>query len=192
MEISIFTVITLYWWAAIFTVWLVGQFGNKRTQRRPRLFVYLGTTALLGVSFALFFSLRLQQIFLWRTLTPRNEFFGVLGDVICIGGVVLAVWARLELGRNWSGSTATLKDKHDLVRTGPYQLVRHPIYTGFSMAMLGTALTSGLVSHYVGFLFGVTAFLIRIPIEERLMLEMFPGAYERYMHEVKKLFPFIW
>ncbi len=68
-----------------------------------------------------------------------------LGMGLTAVGIAFALWARLWIGRNWSG-TITIKDQHELIQRGPYSLVRHPIYTGLLLAFLGTALVHGEVS----------------------------------------------
>lgn len=65
-----------------------------------------------------------------------------LGLLMVICGLAFAVWARIHLGRNWSG-TVTVKEDHELIRSGPYGIVRHPIYTGLLLAIAGTAIVFG-------------------------------------------------
>src|ERR1017187_7501034 len=99
-------------------------------------------------------------------------------------GLAFAIWARHTLGRNWSGNP-TVKEGHELVETGPYRLVRHPIYTGFLLAIAGTGIGSGQVMQL--FIFG-TAFVLlwaKLRIEESLMLRQFPQTYPGYMKRTK-------
>lgn len=64
-------------------------------------------------------------------------------------GLLLALWSRFVLGRNWSAAV-TVKQGHSLVRNGPYAIVRHPIYSGFLLALLGTAIARGTVGAFIG------------------------------------------
>ena len=102
----------------------------------------------------------------------------------------MAIWARVALGRNWSG-TVTIKQYHQLIRTGPYSVVRHPIYSGLLLALLGTALavgeTRGLVALAGAFLMGI----FKARTEERFMIEQFGSQYEDYRKRTKALVPFI-
>ena len=105
-------------------------------------------------------------------------------------GIGFAIWARVSLGRNWSPRPA-VKEHHELVTTGPYAYVRHPIYAGLMLATLGTAL--------IGTIFGIVMFIgisiffaFRIDKEERLMLELFPTQYPQYQTHTKRLVPFVW
>lgn len=152
---------------------------------------YLGTTLLILIGFVLLFSAR-HPLFLGWILIPPVLLLRILGDFLAIVGVLFAIWARIVLGRNWSGTIATLKKDHVLVQFGPYEYVRHPIYTGFFLAMLGTALTIGTIEAYLGVLLALIGFLIRIPLEERIMIQQFPDRYRRYRQRVKALFPIIW
>jgi protein-S-isoprenylcysteine O-methyltransferase Ste14 len=113
-----------------------------------------------------------------------------LGGVVAVMGVVFAVWARVTIGRNWSGSV-TLKEDHELQTKGPYALARHPIYTGLYAMCLGTALTFGEVVNVLIFVVAVLTFTLKIRSEEALMCEAFPNEYPQYRQRVKSVVPFI-
>jgi len=85
----------------------------------------------------------------------------------------------------------TIKTGHELVRTGPYACVRHPIYTGLLVAALGTAATVGQARGLVALALMALAFALKIRTEERFMTELFGDAYARYRSEVKALIPFV-
>jgi len=85
-----------------------------------------------------------------------------------------------------------LKEKHELVQTGPYSIVRHPIYAGMSLAVLGTAMTTGSLASYLGFVSMLIGLLIRIQSEDRLMAKQFPEAHPAYRQRTRKLVPFVW
>ena len=105
-------------------------------------------------------------------------------------GIAFAVWARQYLGRNWSG-TVTVKQDHELIRTGPYRLVRHPIYTGLLLAILGTAVAFGEWRGLLAFALLTGSLLLKLRVEERFMSESFPEPYARYRAEVPALIPCI-
>ncbi len=106
-----------------------------------------------------------------------------------LAGLALAVWARVHLGGNWSGSV-TVKEAHELIRSGPYAYVRHPIYTGLIAAVLGTALAADTVRAALGFAIIAAALLRKLRTEGGFMRETFPGEYARYCAEVPALIPF--
>ena len=113
-----------------------------------------------------------------------------MAAAICVLGVLFAIWARLHLGRNWSPAPA-IKDRHDLVTSGPYRWVRHPIYSGVIAAAFGASLTGTFFGMAV-FVVASLVFFSRIGREERIMLDLFPDTYPAYRMRTKKLIPFVW
>jgi protein-S-isoprenylcysteine O-methyltransferase Ste14 len=84
-----------------------------------------------------------------------------------------------------------MKENHELVTSGPYALVRHPIYAGVMLALFGSALIGSMFS--IGmFIVLSTVFALRLDAEERIMLELFPNAYPAYQKRTKRLVPFVW
>lgn len=113
----------------------------------------------------------------------------VVGTVAFACGIALAVWARIYLGRNW-GMPMTQKDEPELVTNGPYRFIRHPIYTGILLALLGAGLATNL---YWVIAFAVTApyFIHSAQVEERNMISTFPATYPSYRARTKMLIPFV-
>jgi protein-S-isoprenylcysteine O-methyltransferase Ste14 len=112
------------------------------------------------------------------------------GAVICLFGLFVTLWARWTLAGNWS-SDVTFKQGHELVRTGPYRFVRHPIYTGLLMMALGTAINAGRLRCWLGIVVVGIGFWIKLKQEERLMLRHFPEQYPAYQKQVKAIVPFV-
>jgi protein-S-isoprenylcysteine O-methyltransferase Ste14 len=112
------------------------------------------------------------------------------GAMLTAAGLLFAVWARRHLGRNWS-ATVTLKQGHELVTSGPYALVRHPIYTGLLLAFAGSALATGEWRGLVAILIVFGALWRKLRLEERWMRERFGTAYADYGRRVKALVPFV-
>jgi protein-S-isoprenylcysteine O-methyltransferase Ste14 len=108
-----------------------------------------------------------------------------------LAGMLFAGWARLFLGGNWSSDVA-LKQDHTLVRSGPYRIVRHPIYTGLLVALLGTAIALGELRCFLGVLLSAIAWKIKSISEETLMVQEFGDQYARYREQVKGLVPYLW
>jgi protein-S-isoprenylcysteine O-methyltransferase Ste14 len=100
------------------------------------------------------------------------------------------IWARRTLAGNWS-SLPVLKKDHDLVQDGPYKFVRHPIYTGFLLMFLGTALAIGRLGGFIGFAVCFMGFWIKLRQEEALMIKRFRGNYLSYKKRVKALIPYL-
>src|SRR4051794_3236025 len=114
-----------------------------------------------------------------------------IGMALTVAGLLFTVWARVHLGRYWSG-IITLKEGHNLIRTGPYRFVRHPIYTGFVTATLGSALVSGRLGAFVGFLLVLAAILFKIGREEAVLRREFGEEYRVFENEVAGLVPFVY
>jgi len=121
---------------------------------------------------------------------PSSPIVEWAGAATAGAGLALSVWARICLGGNWSGIVA-LKEDHELVRSGPYRRVRHPIYSGLILAFIGTALTIGEFRAMIALIFFVTSFVYKLRVEERLMRTTFP-AYARYCQETWAIVPYIY
>ena len=106
-------------------------------------------------------------------------------------GLGFAGWARFHLGRFWSGRV-TLKEDHAIIRTGPYGIVRHPIYTGLLLAFAGTALAQTTLAALVGLVLVVIGLTIKIRQEEQLLTDHFGPAYDAYRADVHALVPYVW
>ncbi|HEV3276776.1 MAG TPA: isoprenylcysteine carboxylmethyltransferase family protein [Terriglobia bacterium] len=177
-------------WIAFIAYWLIMAFRVKRAVKRQgiggRLLQVLGSAAT--------FMLMWHQDSRWGVLSSRfvgrGAGWALAGAILTCAGVAIAIWARTILGGNWS-SSVTVKQDHTLIRTGPYTVVRHPIYSGLILAIFGTALALGEFRDLlaVGVLFAT--FLIKSRTEERFMTEQFGHDYEHYRHETKTLIPFI-
>ncbi|HEY7116130.1 MAG TPA: isoprenylcysteine carboxylmethyltransferase family protein [Tepidisphaeraceae bacterium] len=115
----------------------------------------------------------------------------LVGVAMTLAGHSLAVWARVHLGRYWSGMI-TLKEDHELIRTGPYRWARHPIYSGFLLAVLGSAIAAGTGDAFIGFGLILIALLIKMRREEALMTREFGEQYQRFRREVAALVPFVY
>jgi protein-S-isoprenylcysteine O-methyltransferase Ste14 len=112
-----------------------------------------------------------------------------LGVVLCLVGFGFAVWARVHIGRNW-GMPMSLREGHELVTSGPYAYVRHPIYSGLMLAMIGSAFTASLL-WLLGLPLYFAYFLFSARSEEKTMRAQFPDAYPAYRRHTKMLIPFV-
>jgi protein-S-isoprenylcysteine O-methyltransferase Ste14 len=113
-----------------------------------------------------------------------------IGAVLVAAGLLFSVWAREHLGTNWS-DIVTIKVDHELITSGPYRAVRHPIYTGLLLAFLGQALARGEWRGLLGVALGLWAFRLKLRVEESLMREQFGPAYHAYSQRVASLIPFV-
>lgn len=177
-------------WIIVGLVWLAASASLKSVARTEpmgsRLFHILAIT----LAFWLLFDSRLNAGVLNHRFVPGTPAIWWTGFSLTVAGAGLAIWARLLLGTNWS-ATVTVKHNHELQRTGPYSIVRHPIYSGFLLAMLGTAIAFGEIRGLVAFVLALIAWRVKSLVEERFMLDQFGEQYARYRREVKALIPFV-
>lgn len=113
-----------------------------------------------------------------------------IGAALTVAGLLFSVWARVHLGRNWSG-IVTVKQDHELITSGPYAIVRHPIYTGLLLAFIGSAIARGEWRGVVAVAITWWAFYAKMRREERFMCEQFGDAYQGYCERVPALVPFL-
>jgi len=113
-----------------------------------------------------------------------------LGVAMTFGGLCFSGWARVHLGKYWSGTVA-LKEGHRLITSGPYAFVRHPIYTGLLTAVLGTAIAVGTKEAMTGFFVMIPAYIWKWRREEKLMRQEFGQEYADYAARTKAIIPFV-
>jgi len=170
----------------------------KKTSRRQAagsrlLHISILTTAMLLLFPDLLFIDKIGKLPvgpLARRFVPDSPAIAWAGLALTIAGCAFAIWARLLLGGNWSGSV-TVKQDHQLIRKGPYAIVRHPIYSGFLLGMLGTALELGEWRGIAGLLLAFIGWGTKSRMEENFMAAHFGAGYADYQREVKALIPFV-
>jgi protein-S-isoprenylcysteine O-methyltransferase Ste14 len=178
-------------WATAAVVWIVAAFGAKRTVEKRR-WGWKRMALLLAVLVALVLLRRtgLPLPDTRRSLWPYTPLVAVIADLLTLAGLVVTLWARVTLGGNWSGSVV-LKEDHELVQHGPYRYVRHPIYSGLLLMVLGFVIFAGRLSTVVGFLVLFVGFWIKSRDEEQLLMDHFPRAYAEYRKRTRALVPFL-
>lgn len=179
-------------WLAATILWVLAGIGSKRAVRVQSIGSRLLQGVLIFIGVALIFNIDGWLVKGWLTarLTPESAPVVLAGAVLTVGGLLFTMWARLTLGRNWSG-TVTIKQDHELIQRGPYQIVRHPIYTGFLLAMLGTSFIYGITRCFVGVPIVGLGFWLKSQIEEQFMLQQFGVRYANYRQQVRALIPFV-
>jgi protein-S-isoprenylcysteine O-methyltransferase Ste14 len=176
---------------ALWLVWLIywglAALSAKATRRRESLVSRLTHMVPLALGIVLL-SMRQPPAWLALRFLPQTRELFWLGFCLVASGLALSVAARVWLGGNWSG-TVTLKQDHELIRTGPYRWVRHPIYTGILLAILGSVVALGELRGAIALALITAAFLHKITIEERFLTQQFGNAYDRYRGAVPALVP---
>jgi len=180
----------LWLWSAVGIVWLAGSVTAKRAARVEAAGTRAAHMALTVLAFTLVFTERAGIGPLGWRFVPASAAIEWAGFVLTFAGCAFAIWARFMLGGNWSGSV-TVKHDHQLVLRGPYLLVRHPIYSGALLGLLGAAITVGEVRGLAGFAIAFYAWLMKSRMEEAFMTEQFGSQYTQYRQRVKAIIPFI-
>jgi protein-S-isoprenylcysteine O-methyltransferase Ste14 len=170
-------------WAAFWLYWLVAALSMKRGRipwsRELRIRAAIAVVVILLIRLGAFRGHALNT-------DPWRAAIGLVGFGVGLG---FAIWARVHIGRNW-GTPMTQKDEPELVTSGPYHLVRHPIYSGILAAGVGTALALSwdwlIAVALAGIYFAYSA-----TVEERYLTEQFPDTYPAYKRSTKMLVPFV-
>jgi protein-S-isoprenylcysteine O-methyltransferase Ste14 len=177
-------------WILFFIYWQIKAANAKTTQRLEpaasrilRVFVFVIAIALLSIT-------RIPLPWLYLQLWPTGLWSFWLGAAITIAGLLFAIWARVHLGRNWSRSV-TIKQDHELITTGPYGVVRHPIYTGILTGFLGMAIAMSQVRGFIVFVLIFLVLWIKLSIEEQWMRSQFGETYATYAHKTAALVPYL-
>lgn len=168
-------------WLVFWGYWLISATGAKHGSRRGTRF----PAALLACVVVVI----LAHTVGFGSTAVHDSGLQLAGVAMLAAGLGLAVWARLALGRNW-GMPQSLKDEPELVTSGPYRWVRHPIYSGLLLALLGTTLAINVLLLIAVLIAGVY-FIHSARVEERLMTAAFPSVYPRYTRATKMLIPFV-
>jgi len=171
-------------WVVFWIYWIAASVGVKAGRTRWTRFAGIRVVVIL----AALLLLRLGVFKGHRAVTVDPWLQGI-GLALFVLGLALAVWARIYIGRNW-GMPMSEKADPELVTTGPYSAIRHPIYSGIILAMIGTTLAVSLYWLIAVVLVGAY-FLYSATMEERYLTEIFPDAYPRYQQSTKMLIPFV-
>ncbi len=175
-------------WLGWALYWIISGSSASAPKRVQSPHARLLHRAELIAAFALLALHGLRRGWLGHQIVPWSEVLFAAGAAMLILGIGFAIWARVHLGQNWSGHV-TLKAGHRLIRSGPYALVRHPIYTGILLAVIGTATAVDDYAGVLAVLIVAETFVRKLRIEERWLTEEFGDEYRTYRREVKSLVP---
>jgi protein-S-isoprenylcysteine O-methyltransferase Ste14 len=168
--------------------WTIGAVRTRRTVKKEPFVARYGIVFLEVVGFALLFDEDAGLGFLGQRVMHRGVGAAEIGIALTWIGILIALWARWHLGQYWSGRV-TIKEGHQLIRTGPYARLRHPIYTGLDLAAIGVAVTFDRWRCVVGVCVIVIGFWIKARREERMLGEQFGNAFVEHRRHTGFLLP---
>ena len=174
-------------WIAFMIYWSVGAGQTVPTKSRESRASRRVHQQLLNAALLLVF---VPVPGLDRRILPAGRWVVVIGIIIHLASFLLAVSARRHLGRFWSGEI-TQKVGHELVRSGPYRFVRHPIYTAMLGMFVGMAIVSGDLHAFVAVAVVAFAYWRKIRLEERNLTELFGATYDDYRRRTRALVPWV-
>lgn len=181
-----------YWievpWIAFAAYWIVSALKTRATVRREGFFPRYGVMLVEVVGFTLLFNRDAGVGMLGRHFLPSSPAATSFGTLFTWAGIGIAMWARYHLGQFWSGRI-TLKEDHQLIRTGPYASLRHPIYSGLDLAAAGSALVIGRWRCLLGFFIIIIGFVIKARREEALLAGQFGAAFQEHRKQTGFLLP---
>jgi protein-S-isoprenylcysteine O-methyltransferase Ste14 len=183
---SFFTVL----WVAFLIYWLIKAIGTKTTRRLEPVASRILRALLFLIAIVLFSATRIPLHWLYLQPWPAGFWSFWLGAGLMVAGLLFAVWAREHLGRNWS-SAVTIKQGHELITTGPYAVVRHPIYTGILAGLLGTAIALSQVRGFIAVVVIFLMYWVKLRMEEQWMRSQFGETYATYAHQTAALVPYL-
>jgi protein-S-isoprenylcysteine O-methyltransferase Ste14 len=170
-------------WVIFWIAWLVAAFTAKASRSRGGRLA--GSRIVLAIVVVILFRANVHH----GSERIDGPVLEGIGLALWIAGIALAVWARLYIGRNW-GMPMSRQEEPNLVTTGPYRFIRHPIYTGIILAMIGTALAISLFGLIVVAVIAAF-FAYSASREERFLAEEFPATFPDYKARTKLLIPFV-
>jgi protein-S-isoprenylcysteine O-methyltransferase Ste14 len=183
--------VTATLWLVWLAGWWLGAIKTARTVRRQSPGSQLSYSIFVWIGAALLFFNAVRGGIFSAALYRPTGIVAWTGVVLVAVGLSYAVWARLHLGRMWS-AVITLKEEHQIIKTGPYTITRHPIYTGMLLALVGTVLVRDTVGGLTGCALIATGFVLKLRQEERMLIEHFGDNYRVYRQEVPALIPHLW
>jgi protein-S-isoprenylcysteine O-methyltransferase Ste14 len=175
-------------WILFAVYWLVSALKRKKTKKRESILQRLVYIAPIFVGVFLLYNPRSDFGFLGIYFVPHTMEVQWIGVAIMVAGLAIAVWARVHLGTNWSG-VVTLKEGHELIRTGPYRNIRHPIYTGILLGFLGSAIVNGQVRGLMAMGVIWASFYIKARREEKFLAQEFGPKFDEHTRHTGMFVP---
>ena len=177
-------------WIVFLVYWQIKAANTKTTQRLEPARSRIVRVLVFGTVITLLSTNWIPVHWLYVPLWSTGLWPFWTGAAVTVAGLLFAVWAREHLGRNWSRSV-TIKKGHELIKTGPYAVVRHPIYTGILAGFAGSAIALSQVRGVIAVALIFLVLWAKFRMEEQWMRAEFPETYAAYAHQTAALVPYI-
>jgi len=175
-------------WFLFGLYWIVSALKLKKTKKRESWGQRFRYVLPLAAAFYLLSRPEAHYGWLGARFVPESDAAGWVGVALTAAGVGIAIWARWHLGTNWSG-VVTLKEGHELIRSGPYRNIRHPIYTGILLALLGTAVALGEVRGLLAVAIAWLSFYTKARREESFLTQEFGDRFGEHSKHTGMFLP---
>jgi len=175
-------------WVIFLVYWFVSARKLKSVKKREPRGERLVQIALMATAYILMFNDQMSFGWLSRRFIEVSPSIGKFGLAVTVAGIGFAIWARRHLGENWS-ATVTLKEGHELISSGPYRHIRHPIYTGMLLAFVGTALALGEYRALISVGIVLVAFYAKAKKEERFLAQEFGEKFREHSRRTGMFLP---
>ncbi|HTA53043.1 MAG TPA: isoprenylcysteine carboxylmethyltransferase family protein [Candidatus Acidoferrum sp.] len=175
-------------WLVFWGYWLIARFSVNRMERPEPGGTLIVRVLIMAGAYWLLFQQDPRFGILNLDFVPHDERIVLAGVLLTWSGVAFAIWARYHLGKFWS-ATVVLREGHQLIRSGPYANIRHPIYTGMLTAVLGTTLAVGRYRALLAFIVILAAFTVKSRQEEKLLDAQFGPAFEQHRRDTGFFLP---
>jgi len=175
-------------WMVLCLYWILSALRMKAMKSRASWGWRLSYMLPLVLGLTLLFNSRAHYSWLGTRFAPDTTALALSGVVLTVAGVAFAMWSRFVLGENWS-SAVSIRKNHELIRIGPYRTVRHPIYTGMLMGLLGTALIVGEVRGLLALVILWLGFYLKARMEEAVLTREFGAKFEAHAQHTGMFLP---
>jgi protein-S-isoprenylcysteine O-methyltransferase Ste14 len=175
-------------WIVLAVYWAVSALSQKPTKKEEHFIERLRHLVPGMIAFLLLSQSDSSYGWLGRRFLPESGTLNLLALVLAGAGVALAIWARWHLGRNWS-AVVSIREEHDLIRSGPYRAVRHPIYTGLLLAMMGTVLIVGELRALMALAIALASLYLKARKEDAWLASEFGESFEGHAKSTGMFLP---
>jgi protein-S-isoprenylcysteine O-methyltransferase Ste14 len=175
-------------WIVLAVYWAVSALSQKSTKKEEHFIESLRHLVPVMVAFLLLSQSDASYGWLGLRFVPESGTLNLLGLVLAGAGVAFAIWARWHLGRNWS-AVVSIREQHDLIRTGPYRAVRHPIYTGLLLAIMGTVLIVGEFRALIALAIVLASFYLKARKEDAWLAREFGETFQGHAKRTGMFLP---